>query len=461
MLPVVVLVGRPNVGKSTLFNVLTRSRDAIVADVPGLTRDRQYGYGSVGGGAYVVVDTGGLNADESELAGLTTRQTQRAIQEADRVLFLVDGREGLTPADRDIAELLRKAGKPISVVVNKTEGQARELAGAEFHELGLGEPAAISAAHGDNVEALMEDLLEGLAIASSTEAAPEDDRITVAIVGRPNVGKSTLINRLVREDRVVASDEPGTTRDSIFVPFSTEAGSYTLIDTAGVRRRARVKQAIEKFSVIKALQAIDQASVVIGLLDAREGVTDQDASLMGLVLERGRALVVVVNKWDGLSHEQKEQVRRQLDLKLPFLDFAQRHFISALHGTGVGDLMPYVNEAHAAAFCEMATPTLTRVLEEATAAHPPPLVRGRRIKLRYAHQGGKNPPLIIVHGNQTSRVPQSYKRYLVNRFRAAFDLRGTPVRMAFKSGKNPFAGRRNVLTPRQKRRKKRLLKHSK
>jgi len=461
VLPVVALVGRPNVGKSTLFNLLTRTRDALVADVPGLTRDRQYGFGKVGPCPYVVIDTGGLGEDSSPLGGLMAKQTQLALEEADRVLFMVDAREGLTPVDQEIAAFLRKLVAEVTVVINKAEGQAPEAASADFHALGFERVYAVSATHGSNVANTMEEVLAGCELQATEDEEQAGDEISVAIVGRPNVGKSTLINRLVGKDRLLAFDEPGTTRDSVFVPFESRGVRYELIDTAGVRRRSRVTETVEKFSIVKTLQAVDRANVVIGLLDAHEGITDQDASLLGLVIERGRAVLVVINKWDGLSEDQKAQVRRQMDLKLPFLEFAREHRISALHGTGLRDLLPSVNKAYAAAFREMATPELTRTLADAVNRHPPPLSRGRRIKLRYAHQGGKNPPLIVIHGNQTERIPKSYRRYLTNRFRQAFDLQGTPVRIEFRTGKNPYAGRRNTPTDRQKRRRKRLLKHVK
>ncbi len=462
MLPVIALVGRPNVGKSTLFNYLTRTRDALVTALPGLTRDRQYGYGRVGPTRYIVVDTGGLTGEADGIEGLMQRQTRRALEEADVVLFLVDGRAGLTPADEDVARLLRTEAREVRLVVNKSEGQQGELIGAEFHALGLGEPACVSAAHGHNIIDLMDQVLEPLS--DETAGSPEQDEtggIKVAVIGRPNVGKSTLINRIIGEDRVVTFDEPGTTRDSVFVPFSRDGQDYTLIDTAGVRRRARVKEVIEKFSVIKTLQAIDQANVVIAVLDAHENVAEQDATLLGMAVERGRALVLAVNKWDGLSRDQRDDVRRQLDLRLPFTGFARLHFISALHGTGVGDLLESVNQAYAAAMRDLPTPALTRVLESAVQAHQPPLVRGRRIKLRYAHQGGKNPPVIVVHGNQTGRLPDTYRRYLASKFRNAFELAGTPVRIDLRTGTNPYEGRRNRLTPRQERKRKRLKRHVK
>ncbi|HET7370068.1 MAG TPA: ribosome biogenesis GTPase Der [Gammaproteobacteria bacterium] len=459
MLPVIALVGRPNVGKSTLFNALTRSRDALVADEPGLTRDRQYGYGLVGSRRYVVIDTGGLEAEADTLAELMARQTRRAVAEADEIVFLVDGRAGLTPADERIAAELRRAGKTVYLAVNKTEGVAADLAVAEFHALGLGVPWAIAAAHGRGVEALVEAVLADL---PEAEAEPEDSAApAIAIIGRPNVGKSTLINRLLGDERVVASAEPGTTRDSIAIELERGGQHYTLIDTAGVRRRSRVQAAIEKFSIVKTLQAIDRASVVIALIDAQEGVTDQDVSLLGLALERGRAAVIGINKWDGLDTNQRNEVRRLIDVKLPFLNFARIHFISALHGSGVGDLFGSIDEARRAAEADLNTNELTQVLADAVSAHPPPLIRGRRIKLRYAHQGGRCPPLIVVHGNQTGAVPDTYRRYLVNAFRAHFSLHGTPVRIEFRSGENPYAGKRNKLTSRQIEKKKRLKRHVK
>lgn len=454
MLPVVAIVGRPNVGKSTLFNVLTGTRDALVADQPGLTRDRQYGYGRVGRVPYIVVDTGGLveraGALEAQMAG----QTLRAVEEADRIVFMLDSREGLTSEDQFVAGALRRTGKPVVIAVNKTEGRDAELAAAEFHAFGFGDPVCIAAAHVQGIDDLMDVVLQGL---DATQTAERPDAgIGVAVIGRPNVGKSTLVNRLLGEERVIASAEPGTTRDSIFVAFERDGVHYTLIDTAGVRRRARVENAVEKFSVIKAFQAIDAANVVIALLDAQETVAEQDASLLGIAAERGRALVIGVNKWDRLPPEQREHMREQLEIRLPFVDFAPVHFISARHGTGVGELMESVHAAYQASMREMATPELTRTLEAALETHQPPLVRGRRIKLRYAHQGGRNPPVIVIHGNQTERVPDAYRRYLVNVFRKTYGLKGTPVRIEFRSDDNPFAGRRNPLTPRQRRKRQRV-----
>ena len=462
MLPVIALIGRPNVGKSTLFNRLTRSRDALVADYPGLTRDRKYGFGKLGPIPYLVIDTGGVAGGEEGIAEAMVDQTIIALQEADVAVIMVDGRSGLTAADEHVAELARRHAKQTWLAVNKTEGLDEAIANSEFHALGLGEPIAVSAAHGDRIGALMDDLLSGFAAEEPEEELDDEDdedrELRIAVVGRPNVGKSTLINRMLGEERLVVFDQPGTTRDSVAVPFERNDRKYVLIDTAGIRRKARVHETIEKFSIVKALQAIEQAEVVISVLDAQEGVTEQDVSLLGLVMERGRALVVVTNKWDGLSADHRKKVRDDLERRLPFLDFAERITISALHGTAVGDLLPAVERAYKAAMRNMSTTELTNELEAAVMAHSPPLVRGRRIKLRYAHQGGRNPPVIVIHGNQTERVPEAYRRYLINRFRKAFKLKGTPVRLAFKKGKNPFEGRRNVLTPRQERKRKRLMK---
>lgn len=454
MLPVIALVGRPNVGKSTLFNRLTRTRDALVADRPGLTRDRKYGIGKVGATPYVVVDTGGLSGEGEGIDPLMERQVLLAIDEADHILFLVDARDGLTAGDQIIAQRLRQTGKPFTTVVNKSENLDSAVALADFFELGGAAPEPISAAHGRGVKPLMERILASLPPVELQ--VDEEAGIKVAVVGRPNVGKSTLVNRLLGEERVVAFDQPGTTRDSIFIPIERAGTHYTLIDTAGVRRRSRIDDAIEKFSVIKTLQAIEQANVVLLVLDARQGVAEQDATLAGHVLTSGRAVVVVVNKWDGLTTAERDRIRTDLNRRLPFLDFAQWHFVSALHGSGVGDLLDTVRKAHASAMKDLGTPELNRILEQAVMEHQPPLVRGRRVKLRYAHQGGRNPPLIVIHGNQTEHVPDAYRRYLINRFRAAFGLKGTPLRVEFRTGENPFEGRRNILTPRQVRKRKRL-----
>jgi GTP-binding protein len=451
MLPVVALVGRPNVGKSTLFNALTGTRDALVADIPGVTRDRKYGYGESPPHRFIAVDTGGLVEAPRGVAELMARQTGRAIEEADRVIFLVDGQSGLDPADGFVAGVLRRSGRPVTVAVNKSEDRDAAVVAAEFHAFGFGEPVAISAAHRQGVGELMERVLAGVEPAPPGDAEPASREIRVCVIGRPNVGKSTLINRLVGEERVITFDEPGTTRDAVEVPFERDGRRYVLVDTAGVRRRSRVEADLEKWSVVKTLQAIDDAHVVIGVVDARETVAEQDATLFGLVADRGRALVVAVNKWDHVAPERREAVRGEVALRLRFLDFAPVHYISALHGSGVGELMGAVRAAHAAAMREMPTSDLTRVLEAAIRQHQPPLVRGRRIRLRYAHQGGRNPPVIVVHGAQAERTPEDYRRYLANGFREAFRLKGTPVRVEFRSEANPFAGRREKLTPRQRR----------
>ncbi|MCG7864989.1 MAG: ribosome biogenesis GTPase Der [gamma proteobacterium symbiont of Stewartia floridana] len=457
MLPVIALVGRPNVGKSTLFNRLTRSRDALVADQPGLTRDRKYGTGKLGKHPYVVVDTGGISGDQLGIDQLMEQQVHQAIGEADHILFLLDGREGCTGGDEIIAQQLRKTGKPVSVAVNKSEGLDETVAASDFYRLGLGEPIAIAAAHGRGVRTLIDGILSQFP--PPEEAGAEEEKgIQIAVVGRPNVGKSTLVNRLLGEERVVAYDQPGTTRDSIYIPITRNDKRYTLIDTAGVRRRARIKEAIEKFSIIKTLQSMQEANVVLLVLDAQQEIGEQDATLAGHVLESGRALILVINKWDGLSQDQREWIKTEIERKLPFLSFARHHYISALHGSGVGDLFGLVDQVYKSAMRDLATPELTRILEALVEEHQPPLVHGRRIKLRYAHQGGKNPPLIVIHGNQTERVPDGYKRYLISRFRSVLKLRGTPIRIEFRSGDNPYEGKQNKLTKRQIQKRQRLKK---
>jgi len=456
MKPVIALVGRPNVGKSTLFNVLTRTRDAIVADFPGLTRDRQYGKGVLGDEDYLVIDTGGLSGDESGIDGEMAGQSLQAIEESNAILFIVDGKQGLTAADEGIAKHLRQTGKQLFLVVNKTDRIDPDIAILDFYSLGIGEPLPIAAAHNRGVRSLIEGILANFAPADEDE--DDQQGIKVAIVGRPNVGKSTLVNRIMGEERVVVYDMPGTTRDSIYIPFERDEKQYTLIDTAGVRRRARVKQTVEKFSVIKTLQAIDDAHVVIMVLDAHEGLSDQDAHLLGFILDSGRALVVAINKWDGLDSDDRDEIKRSFDLKFPFLSFAKVHFISALHGTGVGNLYASIDKAYESAMADFSTPFLTDLLESLVMAHQPPLVRGRRIKLRYAHQGGKNPPIIVIHGNQTDAVPGSYRRYLENAFREHLKLVGTPIRIEFKGGTNPYAGKKNVLTKGQVKNRQRMVK---
>lgn len=462
MLPVIAIVGRTNVGKSTLFNALTRSRDALVADAAGLTRDRQYGAGTMRDRKYLVVDTGGFSHDEdSELSQLITDQTTSAILEADVTLFVVDARSGLTAHDEIIAEHLRRLSRPIVLVVNKTEGLDPAIATTDFHALGFGSPWPVSAAHKRGLDALMSAVAEALPDAKVETEQLTDHRVKVAIIGRPNVGKSTLMNQLLGTNRVLAHDMPGTTRDSINAPFEHNNKHYLLIDTAGIRRRAKVQQQIEKISIIKSLQAIEAANVVIALLDANEGITDQDLTLIGFVLNSGRAIVVAINKWDGIDNVHRNRVRDDLERKLRFLDFARRHYISARFGTGLGALFRSVDQAWKSASCDLATSSLTRILSNAVAEHPPPVVKlGRRVKLRYAHQGGQNPPLIVVHGNNTGALPDSYRRYLSRSFRNALALEGTPIRIEFKSGMNPYEGRRNVLTRRQHKKRARLIKHS-
>jgi len=447
MLPIVALVGRPNVGKSTLFNVLTGTRDAIVADVPGLTRDRQYGFGRLGAVPFVVIDTGGLVENPKGIEAQMRAQTERAVAEADRLILLVDGRAGLTPQDDFVARELRKSGKPTTLAVNKSEGLDLDVAAADFHALGLGEPIGISASHGQGCEELMAQAFAGLESQPQSEGDATDpaaEGVRIAIIGRPNVGKSTLVNRLIGEERVIANDQPGTTRDSILVPFERDGRKFQLIDTAGMRRRARIEDVVERASVAKTLQAIDEAHVVILVVDAHDTVSEQDASVLGVALQRGRALIIAINKWDGIPPEQREQIHRQLALRLDFVPFAPLHFISARHGTGVGELMQSAVRAYEAAMREMPTRELTRTLEHALTVHQPPLVHGRRIKLRYAHQGGRNPPRIIIHGNQTSSVPDAYTRYLVNVFRKTYDLFATPVVIEYRTDGNPYDRSRRI-----------------
>lgn len=458
MKPVIALIGRPNVGKSTLFNCLTRSRDALVADQPGMTRDRNYGEGCAGEHAFIVIDTGGLSGEREDLDQRMAQQVWQAVTEADAVLFMVDARDGLLPGDEDIARQLRQLNKSVTLVINKIDGVDSDVAASEFFRLGMGEPCAIAASHGRGVSNLIEHVFEQFPEAETAEQE-KFSGIKIAIVGKPNVGKSTLVNRILGEERVLAMDLPGTTRDSIYIPFKRDEQDYVLIDTAGIRRRGKVSNVLEKFSVIKALQAIEEANVVVFVVDAKQGVSDQDAHLLGFVLDAGRALVMAVNKWDGMTQEDKTSVKSELQRRLQFVEFAKLHFISALHGTGVGNLFQSIRRAYSSATKDLSTPRLTRILEDAVSAHQPPLVRGRRIKLRYAHQGGRNPPVIVIHGNQTEEVPKAYQRYLSNTFRDVLQLQGTPLRVEFKTGKNPFEGKRNVLTQRQITRKKRLKRY--
>ncbi|PZD63902.1 ribosome biogenesis GTPase Der [Pantoea ananatis] len=491
MVPVVALVGRPNVGKSTLFNRLTRTRDALVADFPGLTRDRKYGRAEVEGREFIVIDTGGIDGTEDGVETRMAEQSLLAIEEADVVLFMVDARAGMMAADQQIAKHLRSRQKATFLVANKTDGLDPDQAVVDFYSLGLGEIYAIAASHGRGVTSLLETaLLPWMEKVDPVEVTEEDENeaywaalaaeengeeeeeeeadfdpttlpIKLAIVGRPNVGKSTLTNRILGEDRVVVYDMPGTTRDSIYIPMERDGREYVLIDTAGVRKRGKITDTVEKFSVIKTLQAIEDANVVMLVIDARAGISDQDLSLLGFILNSGRSLVIVVNKWDGLSQEVRDEVKETLDFRLGFIDFARVHFISALHGSGVGNLFESVTEAYDCSTKRVNTSLLTRIMNMAAEDHQPPLVRGRRVKLKYAHAGGYNPPIVVIHGNQVKDLPDSYKRYLMNYFRRSLNVMGTPIRIQFKEGENPYEGKRNLLTPTQQRKRKRLMAHMK
>ncbi|GLX82444.1 ribosome biogenesis GTPase Der [Thalassotalea eurytherma] len=475
MLPVVALVGRPNVGKSTLFNRLTRSRDALVADYPGLTRDRQYGQAQVEEHPFIVIDTGGIHGDEEGIDALMAEQSLMAVEEADAVLFLVDARAGLTAADQGIAEYLRKQNKQVFLVANKVDGIDADSAVAEFYSLALGDKVhQIAAAHGRGVTQLLTLALEPhIAELSSeksheesdddidevdyenfdeesVEAPEENDKIKLAIIGKPNVGKSTLTNRILGEERVVVYDMPGTTRDSVYIPMERNGREYTLIDTAGIRRRKNVNDVVEKYSVIKTLRAIEDANVCLLIIDAREGITDQDLSLLGFILEAGRSLVLAVNKWDGLDDSVKDRIKSELDRRLGFIDFARIHFISALHGTGVGHLYESVEEAFISATKRISTSMVTKVLDLAVFDHQPPMHNGRRIKLKYAHAGGYNPPIVVIHGNQVKHLPPSYKRYLMNYYRKSLKIMGTPIKIEFRETSNPFAGKKKLTFTEQK-----------
>ncbi|MEM5497081.1 ribosome biogenesis GTPase Der [Paraglaciecola mesophila] len=476
MLPVVALVGRPNVGKSTLFNRLTRTRDALVADFPGLTRDRNYGQANYEGLQFIVVDTGGISGDEQGIDMAMANQSLMAIDEADVVLFLVDARAGLTAADQGIADHLRKQNKSVYVVANKVDGIDGDSESADFFALGLGDVNQIAAAHGRGVTQLLTHTLMPLSEQFPDMQVPEDEEadeeidaekqlekllaspIKLAIVGKPNVGKSTLTNRILGEERVVVYDQPGTTRDSIFIPMERDGREYVLIDTAGVRRRRSISEAVEKFSIVKTLQAIEEANVVLLVIDAQEGVTDQDLSLLGFVLNSGRSLVVAVNKWDGLAKDVKDEIKRELDRRLGFIDFARLHYISALHGTNVGHLFESVQEAYNSATKRINTSMLTRIMDMAQADHQPPVVRGRRVKMKYAHAGGYNPPIIVIHGNQVKDLPDSYKRYMMNYFRKSLKVMGTPIKVEFREGANPFESNTNTMTDSQRRKRKMLMR---
>ncbi len=463
MLPVVAIVGRPNVGKSTLFNALTKTRDALVADMPGLTRDRQYGISDVGETPCVLVDTGGLVGQAEGIDYLTAQQVHQAIEESQLVFFVVSARDGLTAEDEEISRLLRQHDRPVLVVGNKVDGTDPDISLAEFAALGMGPAIAVAASHRRGISTLMEEAAELLPIPDAYDEDEEGDRdrIRLAIVGRPNVGKSTLVNRLLGEERVMAFDLPGTTRDSISIKTEINGVAYELIDTAGVRRRSRVSEMVEKFSIIKALQAIDRAHVVVLMLDASDGITDQDATLLGHILRRGRALVIAVNKWDGLEAYDRKQVLSEMDRRLQFVTWARQITISALHGSGMKELMTAVQEAWRSATIEMSTPDLTRVLIKAWEAHQPPMSQGRSSRLRYAHSGGNLPPRIIIHGNRTDAVPDSYKRYLENVFIKHYKLRGTPLMIELRSGANPYQDNKNKLTSRQLAKRQRLKKFTK
>lgn len=442
MKPVIALVGRPNVGKSTLFNRLTGTRDAIVADFAGLTRDRHYGNGHLGKREYIVIDTGGFEPDASEgIYREMAKQTRQAVAESDVVLFVVDARAGLSAQDHEIAQYLRRLGKPTILVANKAEGMTQGVQLAEFFELGLGEVLPVSSAHGQGVRGMLEkalDAIPGFSEDDEDVAEPVDGVIRLAVAGRPNVGKSTLINAWLGEERLVAFDLPGTTRDAISVPFERDGKKFELIDTAGLRRKGRVFEAIEKFSVVKTLQAIESAHVVLLLLDATQGVTDQDAHIAGYILESGRAVVLAINKWDAVDSYQREQIERQIETRLAFLKFASLHLISARKRQGLGPVWKSIVQAQASAMRKMPTPMLTRLLQEAVAFQSPQKVGMYRPKMRYAHQGGMNPPVIVIHGNSLEHVSDAYKRFLEGRFRKAFDLVGTPLRIEFKTSDNPF-----------------------
>ena len=467
MKPVIALIGRPNVGKSSLFNRLTKTRDAIVVDQPGVTRDRRYGQAKYNDHEFIIIDTGGIMLEGEGIDEQVSNIALQAIDESDLALFMVDGKQGLTAEDQEVADKIRVLGKKLMLIVNKTERMDKSIAGSEFYAMGIGQPYCISASHGEGVPLLFEEIAGRFDFPERTQDLEEQsadqrmDQPRVAIVGRPNVGKSTLVNRLIGEERVLAFDQPGTTRDSIEVPFEFDGDTYTLIDTAGVRRKARVNETVEKFSIVKTLQAIDNCNVVILVLDAQQGISSQDAHLLGYIVDSGKGLLIAINKWDGLAPDERERVKSEIDRKINFIDYASIHYISALHGSGVGHLMSIVRQCYRTSFSEFSTPELTRILEDAIAQHQPPMAHGRRIKLRYAHQGGKNPPRIIIHGNQTDSVPDSYRRYLANQFRRVLKLEGVPVHLGFKTGENPYKNKRNKLTPRQERSRKRMIRHVK
>ncbi|MBF0265487.1 MAG: ribosome biogenesis GTPase Der [Gammaproteobacteria bacterium] len=443
MKPIIAIIGRPNVGKSTFFNRLTNTKNALVADMPGVTRDRLYGDAKFDDKSFIVIDTGGLSGERSGVESLMVQQVFQAIEEADAVFFLVDGRSGINTYDETITERIRVLNKRIYLLVNKTEGMIADVVEADFYTLGIGQPYAISSAHGQGINQLMHQVVDDLGAPDETEEV-DNDSLKMAVIGRPNVGKSTLINRLLGEERVISYDLAGTTRDSIFIPFERNERQYTFIDTAGVRRRSKVSDVLEKFSVIKALKAIDSANVVILLIDAQEGITDQDLTLLGMVLDAGRALVIAVNKWDGLEKDIKERIKSEIDRRIHFINFAKIHYISALHGSGVGLLYDSVEKAYESAMKQFQTSHLTDLLENAVQMHQPPMVHGRRIKMIYAHQGGQNPPIIVVHGRQVDQTPDVYTRYLMKFYHTHLKLNGTPLRIQYKVGKNPYEGNKKA-----------------
>ncbi|MFT5881405.1 MAG: GTP-binding protein [Moritella sp.] len=486
MTPVIALVGRPNVGKSTLFNRLTRTRDALVADFPGLTRDRKYGQANLAGREFIVVDTGGINGDEEGIDAKMADQSLLAIEEADAVLFLVDARAGLTVSDQAIADHLRKQEKKVYLVANKTDGLDGDVAVAEFYALAFGDIYQISASQGRGTNILIEEALAHVEVINpeeeeeifsdadpfvNGELLPEGEEeeqadyaslpIKLAMIGCPNVGKSTLVNRILGEERVVVYDMPGTTRDSIYIPMERDGRNYMLIDTAGVRRRKNISEVVEKFSIVKALQAIEDANVVLMVFDARVGVTAQDLTLLGFAINAGRSIVIAVNKWDGLNTDVKDRIKSELDRRLGFIDFARIHFISALHGTGVGHLFESITEAFDSSTKRVSTSMLTRILRMAVDDHQPAMHAGRRVKLRYAHAGGYNPPLIIIHGNQVTKLANSYRRYLINYFRRSLKIMGTPIKVDFRDSENPFADKKNNLSLSQQKKRRRMMSHYK
>ncbi|EXD67570.1 ribosome-associated GTPase EngA [Acinetobacter baumannii 58452] len=443
MKPVIALIGRPNVGKSTLFNQITKSRDALVADFAGLTRDRKYGDATYQNKSFIVVDTGGIGESEGGIDNYMAEQSKTAINEADIIIFVVDARAGLLASDEQIARELRTLGKKIYLVANKVDGVHAEAALVEFYKLGMGEPLQVAASHGRGVQQMLEDVLQDIPEDENPEEHDKDTGLRLAIIGRPNVGKSTLVNRLLGEDRVVAFDQPGTTRDSIYIPFEREGRKYTLIDTAGVRRKGKVDEMIEKFSIVKTLQAMKDAHVVVVVVDAREGIVEQDLHLIGYALEAGRAMVIAINKWDNMSEYDRKQCKLDVERRFDFIPWARIHLISALHGTVVGELYPSIHRAYESANLKVSPAKLTQILNDATDQHQPPTVQGRRIKMRYAHMGGQNPPTIVIHGNKVDKTPADYRRYLENVFRKVYKLEGTPVKIEFKTSENPFEGRKS------------------